>query len=109
MGAWGCQIFDNDSALDLAGNVADGGGLRALESAFNQVIAVGDDYLDSPAAEEALMAAEIVARLNGKPGPQSSYFETIDAWKAYMRRATNTINYGNTLPLAQGVKFDVDA
>ncbi len=32
-----------------------------------------------------------------------------DAWKAYMRRATNTINYGTTLPLAQGVTFDVDA
>ena len=30
-----------------------------------------------------------------------------DAWKAYMRRATNTINYGKELPLAQGVKFDV--
>ena len=30
-----------------------------------------------------------------------------DAWKAYMRRATNTLNYGRTLPLAQGVKFDV--
>jgi aldehyde dehydrogenase (NAD+) len=32
-----------------------------------------------------------------------------DAWKAYMRRATNTLNYGATLPLAQGVKFDIDA
>jgi len=30
-----------------------------------------------------------------------------DSWKAYMRRATNTVNYGNSLPLAQGVKFDV--
>ena len=30
-----------------------------------------------------------------------------DSWKAYMRRATNTINYGRELPLAQGVKFDV--
>ena len=30
-----------------------------------------------------------------------------DSWKAYMRRATNTVNYGPTLPLAQGVKFDV--
>ncbi|MDP1988632.1 aldehyde dehydrogenase family protein, partial [Phenylobacterium sp.] len=29
-----------------------------------------------------------------------------DAWKAYMRRATNTVNYGATLPLAQGVRFD---
>jgi aldehyde dehydrogenase (NAD+) len=31
-----------------------------------------------------------------------------DSWKAYMRRATNTINYGNALPLAQGVSFDVE-
>lgn len=30
-----------------------------------------------------------------------------DSWKAYMRRATNTMNYGRTLPLAQGVTFDV--
>jgi aldehyde dehydrogenase (NAD+) len=31
-----------------------------------------------------------------------------DAWKAYMRRATNTINFGAQLPLAQGVRFDID-
>ena len=31
-----------------------------------------------------------------------------DSWKAYMRRATNTVNYGTTLPLAQGVVFDVE-
>ena len=30
-----------------------------------------------------------------------------DSWKTYMRRATNTVNYGATLPLAQGVTFDV--
>jgi len=30
-----------------------------------------------------------------------------DSWKTYMRRATNTVNYGATLPLAQGVRFDV--
>ena len=30
-----------------------------------------------------------------------------DSWKAYMRRATNTVNYGATLPLAQGVSFDL--
>ena len=30
-----------------------------------------------------------------------------EAWKGYMRRATNTINYGRELPLAQGVKFDI--
>ncbi|MDI4666321.1 aldehyde dehydrogenase family protein [Xanthobacter autotrophicus] len=31
-----------------------------------------------------------------------------DSWKAYMRRATNTINYGSRLPLAQGVTFEVE-
>ncbi|MFG1463161.1 aldehyde dehydrogenase family protein [Xanthobacter sp. DSM 24535] len=30
-----------------------------------------------------------------------------DSWKGYMRRATNTINYGSALPLAQGVSFDI--
>lgn len=30
-----------------------------------------------------------------------------DAWKAYMRRQTNTINWGKALPLAQGIKFDL--
>lgn len=30
-----------------------------------------------------------------------------DSWKAYMRRATNTVSYGTTLPLAQGVTFEV--
>jgi acyl-CoA reductase-like NAD-dependent aldehyde dehydrogenase len=30
-----------------------------------------------------------------------------DSWRTYMRRATNTVNYGATLPLAQGVEFDV--
>jgi aldehyde dehydrogenase (NAD+) len=32
-----------------------------------------------------------------------------DAWKSYMRRATNTINYGAELPLAQGIKFPVES
>jgi aldehyde dehydrogenase (NAD+) len=31
-----------------------------------------------------------------------------DAWKAYMRRATNTINFGKQLPLAQSVQFDIE-
>ena len=30
-----------------------------------------------------------------------------DAWKVYMRRQTNTINYSDELPLAQGIKFDL--
>jgi aldehyde dehydrogenase (NAD+) len=30
-----------------------------------------------------------------------------DSWKAYMRRQTNTINWGKSLPLAQGINFDL--
>ena len=30
-----------------------------------------------------------------------------DAWKVYMRRQTNTLNWGKDLPLAQGIKFDL--
>ena len=30
-----------------------------------------------------------------------------DAWKVYMRRQTNTINWGTSLPLAQGIKFEL--
>jgi len=30
-----------------------------------------------------------------------------DSWRAYMRRSTNTVNYGRTLPLAQGVRFEI--
>jgi hypothetical protein len=30
-----------------------------------------------------------------------------DAWKAYMRRQTNTVNYSHAPPLAQGIKFDI--
>ena len=80
MGAWGSQVFENDGAMDFAAGVADGGGLAALEECLDQVIKVGDDYLDSSIAEEALMAAEIVARLMERPGAQSSYFQEIDAW-----------------------------
>ena len=85
MGAWGSQIFENDGAMDFAASVTDGGGLAALEECFDQVIEVGDDYLDSSISEEALMAAEIVARLTGRPGPQSSYLQEVDAWIARQR------------------------
>ena len=30
-----------------------------------------------------------------------------DSWRAYMRRSTNTVNYGSRLPLAQGVVFEI--
>jgi aldehyde dehydrogenase (NAD+) len=53
--------------------------------------------------------AEIGGAFGGEKETGGGRESGSDAWKAYMRRATNTINYGSTLPLAQGVKFDVGA
>ena len=51
--------------------------------------------------------AEIGGAFGGEKETGGGRESGSDAWKAYMRRATNTINYGKTLPLAQGVKFGV--
>ncbi|WP_062209734.1 aldehyde dehydrogenase family protein [Aureimonas sp. AU12] len=51
--------------------------------------------------------AEIGGAFGGEKETGGGRESGSDAWRAYMRRATNTINYGRTLPLAQGVKFDV--
>jgi aldehyde dehydrogenase (NAD+) len=51
--------------------------------------------------------AEIGGAFGGEKETGGGRESGSDAWKAYMRRATNTINYGRALPLAQGVKFDV--
>ena len=52
--------------------------------------------------------AEIGGAFGGEKETGGGRESGSDAWKAYMRRATNTVNYGNTLPLAQGVRFDLD-
>lgn len=51
--------------------------------------------------------AEIGGAFGGEKETGGGRESGSDSWRAYMRRATNTINYGSTLPLAQGVKFDV--
>ncbi|MCF6179568.1 MAG: aldehyde dehydrogenase family protein, partial [Geopsychrobacter sp.] len=51
--------------------------------------------------------AEIGGAFGGEKETGGGRESGSDAWKAYMRRQTNTINYGKTLPLAQGIKFDI--
>ncbi len=51
--------------------------------------------------------AEIGGAFGGEKETGGGRESGSDAWKAYMRRQTNTINYGTTLPLAQGIKFDL--
>ena len=52
--------------------------------------------------------AEIGGAFGGEKETGGGRESGSDSWRAYMRRATNTINYGHTLPLAQGVSFDLD-
>jgi aldehyde dehydrogenase (NAD+) len=51
--------------------------------------------------------AEIGGAFGGEKETGGGRESGSDAWKVYMRRQTNTINYGVDLPLAQGIKFDV--
>lgn len=51
--------------------------------------------------------AEIGGAFGGEKETGGGRESGSDAWKAYMRRQTNTINYGAKLPLAQGIKFDL--
>ncbi|WP_028296892.1 L-piperidine-6-carboxylate dehydrogenase [Olivibacter sitiensis] len=51
--------------------------------------------------------AEIGGAFGGEKETGGGRESGSDAWKNYMRRQTNTINYGSSLPLAQGIKFDL--
>jgi aldehyde dehydrogenase (NAD+) len=51
--------------------------------------------------------AEIGGAFGGEKETGGGRESGSDSWKAYMRRQTNTINYSSSLPLAQGIKFDI--
>jgi len=51
--------------------------------------------------------AEIGGAFGGEKETGGGRESGSDAWKAYMRRQTNTINWSPELPLAQGIKFDL--
>jgi aldehyde dehydrogenase (NAD+) len=53
--------------------------------------------------------AEIGGAFGGEKETGGGRESGSDAWKAYMRRQTATINYSNALPLAQGIRFDTDS
>jgi aldehyde dehydrogenase (NAD+) len=52
--------------------------------------------------------AEIGGAFGGEKETGGGRESGSDAWKQYMRRATNTVNYSTELPLAQGVSFDIE-
>ncbi len=78
MGAWGTGLFENDDALDFAGDVVERGGLALVENVLDEILDMGPEYLEAPDAEQALVAAEIVAALAGRPAPD--YPDELAEW-----------------------------
>ena len=80
MGAWSYESFGNDDACDWIAQLEEHNDLGFVESTFDALLAVGDDYLEAPEACEAIAAAEVVARLQGRSGGQDASSENVDAW-----------------------------
>jgi hypothetical protein len=64
-GTWGVGHFDNDQSLDTSSNWAKSGSVDAIREALS--LAISAKYLESPDAENALVAAEVVAASLGNP------------------------------------------
>ncbi len=99
-----------ENALQLQNDVVQG-----LSSAiFTENLCEAELFLSAAGSDCGLAnvnigtsGAEIGGAFGGEKETGGGRESGSDAWKAYMRRQTNTINYGKTLPLAQGIKFDI--
>ena len=99
-----------DEAVRIHNDVPQG-----LSSAvFTSDVREAEEFL-SPAGSDCGIAnvnigtsgAEIGGAFGGEKETGGGRESGSDSWRAYMRRQTNTINFGSELPLAQGIKFDV--
>lgn len=101
---------DVENAIELQNGVPQG----LSSSIFTNDMRQAEMFL-SPAGSDCGIAnvnigtsgAEIGGAFGGEKETGGGRESGSDAWKQYMRRQTNTINYGTTLPLAQGIKFDI--
>jgi len=99
-----------DEAIELQNAVPQG-----LSSAiFTQNLKVAEQFLSAAGSDCGIAnvnigtsGAEIGGAFGGEKETGGGRESGSDAWKVYMRRQTNTINYSNSLPLAQGIKFDI--
>lgn len=97
-------------AIQMQNDVAQG-----LSSAlFTNSLRQSEYYLSSLGSDCGIAninigtsGAEIGGAFGGEKDTGGGREAGSDAWKFYMRRQTNTINWGKTLPLAQGIKFDI--
>ncbi|MGV7206693.1 DUF4259 domain-containing protein [Oxalobacteraceae bacterium A2-2] len=81
MGTWAVDAFGNDYAQDWAQDLHETSNLDAVENTLDQVLQAGDE-LEAPYAAEALVAVEVLARLQGKGGEQTDDSAGVDEWVA---------------------------
>ncbi|GBD86378.1 aldehyde dehydrogenase, thermostable [bacterium BMS3Abin03] len=101
---------DVDNAIALQNGVVQG-----LSSAiFTNNLREAEKFLSANGSDCGIAnvnigtsGAEIGGAFGGEKETGGGRESGSDAWKAYMRRQTNTINFGSDLPLAQGIKFDI--
>ena len=100
-----------EQAIRLSNDVPQG----LASSIFTNDLRESEHFLSSPGSDCGIAnvnigpsGAEIGGAFGGEKETGGGRESGSDAWKQYMRRATNTINYGSHLPLAQGVKFEID-
>ncbi|MTV38396.1 DUF4259 domain-containing protein [Duganella radicis] len=79
MGTWAVDAFGNDYAQDWAEDLHETGNLDAVEDTLNTVLDSGAE-LEAPFAAEALVAAEVLARLQGKGGARTEDSAAVDEW-----------------------------
>ena len=99
-----------DQAIELQNAVPQG----LSSSIFTTDLRAAEQFLSSAGSDCGIAnvnigtsGAEIGGAFGGEKETGGGRESGSDAWKVYMRRQTNTINYSNALPLAQGIKFDL--
>jgi hypothetical protein len=80
MTAWGPGSFDNDAAVDWAFECARTTDFLLTEAALDNLLAAEADEIDAADAEEAVAAAEVIARAAGGWGECSAHSKHLDDW-----------------------------
>ena len=104
------KYADLDQAIEMQNEVPQG-----LSSCIFSTDVRETEYFLSAAGSDCGIAnvnigpsgAEIGGAFGGEKETGGGRESGSDAWKGYMRRQTNTVNYSRELPLAQGIKFDI--
>jgi aldehyde dehydrogenase (NAD+) len=104
------DVKDLDEAIQVQNDVPQG-----LSSAiFSRSLQATETFLSARGSDCGIAnvnmgtsGAEIGGAFGGEKETGGGREAGSDSWKAYMRRQTTTVNWGDTLPLAQGIKFDL--